>query len=824
MKTKKIIALLACLCLTTGCASAAFAETVPTAPSMTARAGDPAASRLSLSDLVAQEILTQETADAITAYLTENPITPPDGQPDEAANGQQPGGGSDAQQPGNAPSGENTQQPDGNGQQPNGAPGGQPGEAPNGQQPGGSSDAQQPGNSSDAQQPSGQPDGAPNGQPAEAPNGQPAEAPNGQQPDGGSDAQQPGNAPSGENTQQPDGNGQQPDGGSDAQQPGNSSDAQQPSGQPAEAPNGQQPDGGSDAQQPGNAPSGENTQQPDGNGQQPNGAPGGQPGEAPNGQQPGGSSDAQQPGGTPDGQPGFSADAVDRLALEVLLENEIITQDEYDAIAALLPEDSENGMPSGQQPGSAPGGQPGNGTPDGGAPGGAPGGMSGQPDSYDAARSLSEDAAISGETLESTGTDENALLVTGGTVSVDGATVTRASDDSTGGDASSFYGVGAAILVTGGTVSVDGATVTRASDDSAGDDASSFYGVGAAILATGGTLTVSNSEITTDANGGAGVFAYGDAVVTVSDATIATSKDTSGGVHVAGGGTLYASDLTVTTEGASSAAVRSDRGGGTLVVDGGSYTASGSGSPAVYVTADVTLSNAALTATGSEALCLEGLNSVLLTDCDLTGDMPDQDQNDTTWTVILYQSMSGDSEVGKGTFTMEGGSLTSLNGGLFYTTNTESEFSLRNVTLTADDDSEFLLRCTGNANRRDWGQTGANGADCTFTAAEQTMDGDVIWDSISNLGLNLTEGSVLTGAILDDESCAGEGGDGACALTIDAASKWIVTGDSVLTTLSCDGEIVDADGRAVTLAASDGTVLSEGTSACTVTILSGELA
>ena len=665
MKTKKIIALFACLCLTTGCASAAFAETVPTALSMTAPAGDPAANRLSLSDLVAQGIITQETADAITAYLTENPITPPGGQPGEAPNGQ-PGGSSDAQQSGNAPSGENTQQPDGNGQQPNGAPGGQPGEAPNGQQPGGSSDAQQ----------------------------------------------------------------------------------------------------------SGNAPSGENTQQPDGNGQQPNGAPGGQPGEAPNGQQPGGSSDAQQPGENaqqPGGQPGFSTDAVDRFTLEVLLENEIITQDEYDAIAALLPEDSGNGMP-------------------GGAPGGQPGGMSGQPDSYDAARSLSEDAAISGETIESTGTDENALLVTGGTVSVDNATVTRASDDSTGGDASSFYGVGAA------------------------------------ILATGGTLTVSNSTITTDANGGAGVFAYGDAVVTVSDATIATSKDTSGGVHVAGGGALYASNLTVTTEGASSAAVRSDRGGGTLVVDGGSYTASGSGSPAVYVTADVTLSNAALTATGSEALCLEGLNSVLLTDCDLTGDMPDQDQNDTTWTVILYQSMSGDSEVGKGTFTMEGGSLTSLNGGLFYTTNTESEFSLRNVTLTAAADSEFLLRCTGNANRRGWGQPGANGADCTFTAAEQTMDGDVIWDSISNLSLNLTEGSVLTGAILDDESCAGEGGDGACALTIDAASKWIVTGDSVLTTLSCDGELVDADGSAVTLAASDGTVLSEGTSAYTVTILSGELA
>ena len=56
---------------------------------------------------------------------------------------------------------------------------------------------------------------------------------------------------------------------------------------------------------------------------------------------------------------------------------------------------------------------------------------------------------------------------------------------------------------------------------------------------------------------------------------------------------------------------------------------------------DITINAATLTATGSEALCLEGLNSVRLYDCDLTGDMDDLEQNDNTWTVILYQSMSG---------------------------------------------------------------------------------------------------------------------------------------------------------------------------------------
>lgn len=114
---------------------------------------------------------------------------------------------------------------------------------------------------------------------------------------------------------------------------------------------------------------------------------------------------------------------------------------------------------------------------------------------------------------------------------------------------------------------------------------------------------------------------YGDGVAMVSDTTISTTQDTSGGIHVAGGGTLYAKNLTVTTKGESSAAIRSDRGSGTMVVDGGTYVSSGVGSPAVYVTADITIHEAALAATGSEALCLEGLNSVRLYDCDLTGNM-----------------------------------------------------------------------------------------------------------------------------------------------------------------------------------------------------------
>lgn len=414
---------------------------------------------------------------------------------------------------------------------------------------------------------------------------------------------------------------------------------------------------------------------------------------------------------------------------------------------------------------------------------GGPGGQASGVDSYDAANEYSSDETVSDTTLESTGTDENAALVS------NGAEVTLSND-----------------------------AISRTSSDSQGGDNSSFYGVGAAVLATDGTAYVKGSTVTTDSKGGAGLFAYGDGTVYAADTDITTQQDTSGGIHAAGGGKLYAWDLNVETNGESSAAIRSDRGGGTMVVDGGTYTSNGVGSPAVYCTADIAVNNAELTANGSEAVCIEGLNSLRLYNSNLTGNMSDDDQNDTTWTVILYQSMSGDSEVGNSTFQMDGGTITSKNGGLFYTTNTECTITLKDVDITYNDDNEFFLQCTGNNNQRGWGQSGANGSDCNFTADSQDMKGNVIWDSISDLDFYMTNGSTLEGAFVNDESNAGNGGDGYCNVVIDKDSTWTVTGDSTITSLSNAGTITDADGKTVSIVGTDGTTYVEGDSDYTITV------
>lgn len=497
----------------------------------------------------------------------------------------------------------------------------------------------------------------------------------------------------------------------------------------------------------------------------PGGAPGGNQGEA--SEKPDGDNgNNQAPGGDQGGAPDGNNSQSETIELSDIQEGDIV---------AITTDDDENALTIKVQSTDMGGGQ--------GGPGGAPGGQSQGVDSYDTANTYDSDTEVSDTSLESTGTDENAALVSSGAnVTFNNIDITRNSSDSTGGDNSSFYGVGAALLATDGNAYVKGGTVT------------------------------------TDAAGGAGLFAYGDGTVYAADTTIKTTQDTSGGIHAAGGGKLYAWDLNVETDGESAAAIRSDRGGGTMVVDGGTYTSNGVGSPAVYCTADIAVKDATLTANGSEAVCIEGLNSLHLFNCDLTGNMSDLSQNDSTWTVILYQSMSGDSEVGNSTFQMDGGTLTSKNGGVFYTTNTESDITLKDVDITYNNDNEYFLRCTGNNNERGWGESGANGADCDFTAISQDMEGSVIWDTISQLDFYMTDGSNLTGAIIDDESFAGNGGDGYFNVYVSDDSTWTVTGDSTVSKLSNAGTIVDDSGKTVTVKGTDGTVYVEGDSDYTITV------
>lgn len=367
-----------------------------------------------------------------------------------------------------------------------------------------------------------------------------------------------------------------------------------------------------------------------------------------------------------------------------------------------------------------------------------------------------------------------------------------------------------ALRIDNATVTLDGITIDKSAGATSSTENGDFYGVNAALLATNGTtVTIKNATVTSSAQNGNGVFSYGSGTtVNISDSIITTTADNSGGIQTTGGGTTNASNLTVDTSGNSSAAIRSDRGGGTVNVDGGSYTSNGYNSPAVYSTAAITVKNATLTANNSEALVIEGQNSIDLEDCTVSGNMSDTkgtSSDENVHNVMIYQSMSGDADVGTSSFSMTGGNLTSNNGDMFYITNTDCTLSLSGVDIVNKDSDAYLMNITGNSASHGWGTAGANGAQVTFTADDQTLEGDIRVDSISTLNMTLSGNSTFTGTInIDENEEGGEAVSDNAVVTIEKGSTWTLTGDCTITSLTNNGTI-NFNGYTITLA--DGTVL-----------------
>ena len=426
---------------------------------------------------------------------------------------------------------------------------------------------------------------------------------------------------------------------------------------------------------------------------------------------------------------------------------------------------SESGSaPQGNPPEMPEGGSAPQGNPPDGAPNGAPGGQSSANVSYTGATEFTEDTTESGKTYTSENGSEQALLVTGGNSTIDNATINK-------------------------------------TGDSDGDDAD-FYGTNAAVLVNSGTLNITNSNVTSKGNHANAVFATGEGVINISDSTVTTSSDCSGGIMVTGGGTLTADNLTVNTSGRSSAPIRSDRGGGTITVNGGTYESNGVGSPVVYSTADITVNNAKMTSNASEGIVVEGKNSVKLNGVELTADNNQLNgQSETYKGIFLYQSMSGDAEEGVANFSAKDSKINILNGDTIYVTNTTAEILLENNTIT--NKSGDLLRIEAAA----WGNSGSNGGNVTMTMSNQTAEGNIIVDEVSTLDLSLDKASVLTGSI-DSENQASK-----VNLTLSGDSVLVLTADTYVDTLTnevSDNSNIYLNGHKLYVAGTE-TAANEGT-------------
>ena len=387
--------------------------------------------------------------------------------------------------------------------------------------------------------------------------------------------------------------------------------------------------------------------------------------------------------------------------------------------------------------------------------------------------------------------DENAVLVeNAGILKLADSLINKTGDTQTTGDDADFYGVNSAVLVNSdGQAEITNVEIETNSKGSNG------------IFVTNGASSGDSAQGgAPDAGGqapdsqGSSESASGSAEATIKNVKITTHSDKSRGLDATYAGKITAENVIINTDGQSCAALATDRGEGEVSVTNseintGVSKQSGRGSPLIYSTGEITVENTKGTAYVSQIACIEGKNSISLSNCDLTGYGEGNRQDGSEYVdlggVFIYQSMSGDADVGTSTFNATTSNLKISEDSsvyseapMFHITNTACVINLENTALSFG--SNIFLEASG---QNQWGTTGSNGGSVELNTNNEDINGNVIVDSISSLTWNM-QNTKFSGAI---------NSTGTTDVVIDSGSTWTLTGDSNVSSLELNGNIEYGD-------------------------------
>ena len=449
----------------------------------------------------------------------------------------------------------------------------------------------------------------------------------------------------------------------------------------------------------------------------------------------------------------------------------------------------------------------------------------------------SEEISADNGLYSSSSSDENAVLVkNNGVLKLANSIINKTGDTASTGDDADFYGINSAILVnTNGSLDIsnvkistnskgsNGIFVTNAESSGSSSSNVALDGNGLAESSSGSGSDSSNGGTPPsmpsgdtgsdggtppempDSNGASGGgestsmtasnqdSVEGTTEANIENVEITTYSDKSRGLDATYNGIINAKNVVINTNGQSCAALATDRGEGEVHVSNselntGVSKQSGRGSPIIYSTGNITVANSVGTAYVSQIACIEGKNSIELSNCDLSaaagGNRQDNGQYVDLGGVFIYQSMSWDADVGTSTFNAKDSVLSILSDSdcyesapMFHVTNTKAIINLEKTELNFG--SGTLLDVSGQSQ---WGTVGSNGGELTFNAKDETLDGNVIVDSISSLNMTLSSTSYV-GTINPSDDF------GQTDVIIESGSDWTLDGDSHVSSLENNGEI-----------------------------------
>lgn len=400
--------------------------------------------------------------------------------------------------------------------------------------------------------------------------------------------------------------------------------------------------------------------------------------------------------------------------------------------------------------------------------------------------------------------DVNTILVTNnGKLTLKNSIVNKSGDTQTSGDDADFYGVNSGVLVnTNGTLDISNVEIITKSKGSNGifvtnsESQSSDSAQGGPEGGQPPEMPSGENQGPGEAKGNGGADPSGASDVsgsteaTVNNVKITTYSDKSRGLDATYNGKITANAVEINTNGQSCAALATDRGEGEVhvensVINTGVDKQSGRGSPLIYSTGNITAKNTQGTAFVSQIACIEGKNSISLDNCDLTGyaegNRQDGDEYVDLGGVFIYQSMSGDADVGTSLFTSKNSKLSISEDSsvystapMFHITNTACVINLDNTELNFG--SNIFLE---SSSQNQWGTTGSNGGACELNTENEKINGNVIVDEISSLNWTM-KSTEFNGAI---------NSTGNTTVNVAEGSTWTLTGDSTVSNLELSGNI-----------------------------------
>ena len=306
-------------------------------------------------------------------------------------------------------------------------------------------------------------------------------------------------------------------------------------------------------------------------------------------------------------------------------------------------------------------------------------------------------------------------------------------------------------------------------------------GTNAAVLASdSAVLTVRDSLILSSGDHAHGLFALGEGTsAIISDCVVSVFGANSSGIITSQSGTADLHHVTAETFGASSPVLRVREGGGAIVAERGKFSAYGADSPAIFSEGEISLLDAKIEAGKANAIIIEGKSSVVMTSCDVVA------ESDSLPAVMMFMDKSANAVSNAGAFSMTYGKI-SCNGDMFYVSNAAANITLNDVEL---EPAGALIRSQASS----WGTSGVNGGKITLTAVNQAIDGDIYLDGLSDMNMYLTDGSYFTGTI-------NPSGTGARVFVDISGSKWVLTGDSHIDSLTCEENSITLNGNSLYVA------------------------